>query len=175
MKWFYCKYCDFKAKNKGNLKQHIENVHNIGDKQCNFCYGNVFKLNKYQDIQGEHEICRKCYRKSTGKDLRVEKVMSDFLDKYFGTEYLLGSDKNLKQLGGCSLKRPDKLYTSPDKVIHIECDERQHSGSNYTCDEKRISDMFDEFNGQNYTIIRWNPDGYKIPTNKIKIKKEKIN
>jgi hypothetical protein len=174
VKWFHCSEegCNSKFKTNSNLNRHLSGVHDIGDNQCNFCLGNVFKLNRYEDIQGEHEICRKCYRKITGKDSRIEHIMSDFLDKYFGIEYLLGSDKSLKSMGGCSLKRPDKLYASPEKVVHIECDERQHPGtSSYTCDEKRISDMFDEFDGQNYTIIRWNPDGYKVPTNKTKIKK----
>ena len=117
--------------------------------------------------------------------------MSDFLDKYFGTEYLLVSDKSLKSIGGCSLKRPDKLYGSPGTikiecdekqhygfVLHIECDENGHTGSSsYKCDEKRISDLYDEFVGKDYTVIRWNPDGYKVPLNKIKIKKkdEKLN
>ena len=49
--------------------------------------------------------------------------------------------------------------------IQIEIDEHQHgwkSGS-YDCDEKRISDIYDEF-GDNvpdhYVVIRLNPDGY---------------
>jgi hypothetical protein len=104
--------------------------------------------------------------------------MSDFLDKYFGTEFLLGSDKSLKSMGGCSLKRPDKLYASLKKVIHNECDENGHTGSaSYKCDEKRISDLYDEFVGKEYTVIRWNPDGYKVPTNKTKIikRENKLN
>jgi len=175
VKLFICteKDCNSKFKSKGHLQRHLSGVHDIGDKQCSFCLGNVFKLNDYIDNIGKHKICRKCYNNKTGKNSRIEHTMSDFLDKYFGTQYLLGSDKSMKSMGGCSLKRPDKLYASPELVLQIECDENGgHSSSDYSCDEKRISDLYDEFIGKKYVIIRWNPDSYKIPSNKTKIKKK---
>ena len=55
------------------------------------------------------------------------------------------------------------MYADPRTVVHIECDERQHRFNNgsYHCDEKRISDIYNEFPGKRYIVIRWNPDGYK--------------
>lgn len=77
-------------------------------------------------------------------------------------------------MGGCQLYRPDKLYTSSDLILHIECDEHQHkrTNGNYTCDEKRISECYDEFIGKKYVVIRWNPDHYKA--NKKLNRKERL-
>ncbi len=43
--------------------------------------------------------------------------------------------------------KPDKLWADPTLVSHGECDEFQHSGEDYSCDERRISRLFDEFGG----------------------------
>jgi len=60
------------------------------------------------------------------------------------------------------------LYVGVDKVEIDECDEHQHKrkNGNYSCDEKRISDIYDEdgINGKDLVVIRWNPDNYKVPS-----------
>ena len=76
------------------------------------------------------------------------------------------SDGSLKSSGGCQKYRPDKLYTDTDYVEIGECDENEHgrtSGS-YSCDEKRISDIYDEdgINGKVMVVLRWNPDSYGV-------------
>jgi len=55
--------------------------------------------------------------------------------------------------------------SDPLDVLQKECDENQHKYSNgsYDCDEKRISDIYDEFPGNKYIVTRWNPDNYKVP------------
>ncbi len=170
IKWKLCivENCTSKFKTNSELKKHLSLIHDLGDKNCNFCKRNVYKLISHQNIHGKHKICRKCYNKVTGKNSRAEKQMGDYLDKNIGTEFLLGSDKSLKSMGGCQLYRPDKLYSDPNIVIHIECDEFQHKRSNttYLCDEKRISDIYNEFPGKKYIVIRWNPDHYKSLRNK---------
>ncbi len=73
------------------------------------------------------------------------------------------------RVGGnaCLSYRPDVLFLDANCKVHIqfELDEHQHgwkSGS-YDCDEKRISDIYDEF-GDNvpdhYVVVRLNPDSY---------------
>ena len=103
----------------------------------------------------------------TGKDSRIEIKWSDYVDAELGTNFLMGSDKSLRSLGGCSRKRPDKMYASIDLVELDECDEYQHlrSGSDYTCDEKRLTEIYDEPSicGKTMVVIRWNPDTYKVP------------
>ena len=96
--------------------------------------------------------------------------MSDYVDKHFGKEFLSSSDKSLKSQGGCQKYRPDKLYISQDLVIILECDEHQHkhSSGNYSCDEKRISDIYNEqcIVGEKLSVVRWNPDKYKGKKNR---------
>ena len=91
--------------------------------------------------------------------------------------YLIGTDKSFKSMGGCQKYRPDKLYMGKDIVLHIETDEHQHKYSNgsYDCEEKRISDCYNEFIGKKYIVIRWNPDKYNPPkNNKMKNRKERL-
>ena len=95
---------------------------------------------------------------------------------HFGIEYLNGNDKSLRALGGCELLRPDKLYIDLYYVLLIEIDEKQHrSKSNYSCEESRISKIYDEpgINGKNMIVFRWNPDNYKVPKNYKKLDKQK--
>jgi hypothetical protein len=55
-----------------------------------------------------------------------------------------------------------------DIALWIECDENQHTSVSYMCDEKRISDCYDEFDGKQLIVIRWNPDKY-IPDEGTKL------
>ena len=160
--------CDHKAKQKGDLKRHKALVHDIGDYQCEFCLCNRNSHIPYTDHTGKHKICRKCYKKATGKESRIELTWSDYIDKELGTEYLSSSDKSLKSNGGCFLYRPDKLYIGVERVEVDECDEHQHKRKNgtYSCDEKRITDIYGEdgIKGKDLVVIRWNPDNYKVPS-----------
>jgi len=175
VKWHMCEHCSLKFKQKSNLKQHQSNVHDIGKHQCSFCLRNRNSSIVYNDNHGKHKICRECFKKTTGKSSRVETVMSKYLDKHIGTEYLLGSDVSLKSMGGCQRYRPDKIYIGKELVIIIECDEHQHKWHNgtYKCDERRISDIYEEEGicGKKLAVIRWNPDHYKTKRNVKKIKR----
>ena len=169
VKWFLCdqENCINKYKSNSHLTRHKERAHDIGNYTCDFCDYNRNSHIPYKDKIGKHHICRKCYRKATGKESRIEHIWSNYLDKHIGTEYLLSSDKSLKSQGGCQLYRPDKLYIGIDSVEIDECDEDQHkyNNGNYECDEKRISDIYDEngISGKNLIVIRWNPDNYEFP------------
>ena len=178
VKWFHCDVdgCDSKFKQKSSLKLHKEYVHDIGIHKCEFCYYNRNSHISHIDHTGTYKICRKCYKKATGKESRIEHIWSDYIDKELGTEFLTSSDKSLKSNGGCSLYRPDKLYIGAEKVEIDECDEYQHKreNGNYSCDEKRISDIYDEngIKGKDLVVIRWNPDNYKVPPGYTKKKRK---
>ena len=179
--WHECDQegCDYKSKQASNLKSHKEGVHDIGDHECDFCSGNRNSRNKYKDDAGEHNICNKCYEKVTGKATRKEKDWSDYLDAHLGTVGLLSSDVSLRSSGGCQLYRPDKLYTDTAYVEIGECDEYQHAriSGDYSCDEKRISDIYDEQGivGKTMSVLRWNPDNYVVPEGYTKIsRKERL-
>ena len=168
VKWIYCPVDDCDYKCKDSMKQHLTYKHDIGEHPCDFCCYNRNSSIEYKDKEGTHKICRYCYYKVTGKVSRIEKIWSDYLDKKYGTEFLKVSDQRV--MGeSCQLYRPDKLYASPGLVIHKECDEHQHKRKNgdYACDEKRISDIYDEFPGNKYIVTRWNPHTYKTEDDKL--------
>ena len=178
VKWFSCDIpgCDHKCKQKHHLKRHKSNVHDIGNNRCDVCYENRHSKILYEDNYGKHKICKKCYKTITGKESRIEHIWSDHIDKYYGTEYLSSSDGSLNSNGGCQLYRPDKLYISDDIVLLLECDENQHKWNigDYSCDEKRISDIYDELGirGKKLIVIRWNPDNYKPVENYNKLNRK---
>lgn len=172
VKWHDCPIvgCTFKTKANYRLQEHLGYLHDIGDETCEFCLENRYRLIAYTNNKVTARICRTCLRKATGRDSRIEITMSKYLDKNFGTDFLIASDT--KVYGeACQTYRPDKLYASPNLILHIECDEQQHiySGNDYSCDEKRISEIYDEFPGHKYVVIRWNPDKYKLPQGKVRI------
>ena len=176
--YYHCNQdkCKSKFKRKCALKRHQAYLHNIGENQCDSCLKNINCTIAYNDSYGIHNICRTCYRRWTGKESRIETQMSNFLDNIdFLLPFLIGSDISFKNMGGCQRYRPDKLYASANVVLHIECDEFQHKRTNihYSCDEKRISDCYDEFPGKKYIVIRWNPHTYKTDGTKLS-KKERF-
>lgn len=163
--WKYCVFdnCTFTTKQKSHLKTHIQNVHDIGNNKCDLCKEDKYSSINYIFNGNDLNICKKCYKISTGVIYRVEFVLSKYLDKIEPlVKYLAGSDKSLKSMGGCDLIRPDKIYILPNLILWIECDEFQHlhGNNNYICDEARISKGFDNCNGTNLVVIRWNPDQY---------------
>jgi len=167
--WYKCsiKECNYKCKHKEKLNRHKQFVHDNGNNKCDFCEYNRNSHIYYKDAIGKHHICRKCYKRVTGKNSRIEVRWSNYIDKKFGTKYLLSNDESLRKNGGCQLYRPDKLYVGIHLVIISECDENQHFHDNgsYKCDEKRISYIYDEEGicGKTMVVIRWNPHKYKIP------------
>ena len=84
-----------------NLKRHLENVHDIGENQCDYCAKNRNTLIQFTDNKTGviSNICKGCHDIASGKKLRKEKEWGDYLDKHFGTEYLLSNDKSLKSQG----------------------------------------------------------------------------
>ena len=167
--WYKCPYknCKDTFKQNGNLRRHLMYIHDVGNYKCELCFYNRNSKIEYIDKNNNKiHICKDCFKKVTGKNSRAEEQMSDYLDNMKEIKpFLVGTDQSFISIGGCQRYRPDKLYVSLDLVLHIECDEYQHKRDNgsYKCDEKRISDCYNEFPGKKYMVIRWNPDNYKPP------------
>jgi hypothetical protein len=70
-----------------------------------------------------------------------------------------------KTVGGCSKRRPDAYIDLYIHVLIIECDENQHK--NYSCENKRIMELFVDFASRPIVFIRFNPDSYTIGIKKI--------
>jgi uncharacterized Zn-finger protein len=160
----------------GDLAKHKERIHDIGKHVCEYCLGNRNSRNKHHDVAlgKEVSICRECFRKVTGFTSRIEQQWCEYVDAHLGTDGLMGSDDSMSAMGGCSRKRPDRLYGGPNLVEVDECDENQHRGVDYSCEQARITELYDEPSicGRPMVVIRWNPDGYTPPTGQAKVKIE---
>lgn len=159
--WNNCTECNAKFKTKSDCTRHKGRIHDIGNKECNLCLDEVYKLVSYNKLN----ICKKCYYKLTGQNSRIESQMSYHVDEHFGKDFLVASNTQIYG-NKCQRYRPDKLYAFDNLVIQIECDENQHKYNNgdYSCDERRISNIYDEFPGKDYIVIRWNPHKYRTRT-----------
>lgn len=88
-----------------------------------------------------------------------ENHMIDYIKQHFNN-YIISYDKQIKD--GCSKKRPDCLIQLNDYNIIIECDENQHKyGEIYSCDTKRMMEIFNDLGNSPIVFIRFNPDSYK--------------
>lgn len=107
-----------------------------------------------------------------------EQYLKDELIKQYPDQHII---YNNTVAGGCSARRPDFLIDLITHSIIIECDEDQHF--NYSCENKRMMEIFQDLGNRPLVVIRFNPDSYlnnegqiqdgcfKSPHNKI-IKKE---
>ena len=163
--WYACTEpgCSHRSKQLIHLKQHIDRVHDIGPTICDLCLEPHLSSIAHPDPTLIGLVCKTCFRELSGKNSRVEIRWSAYLDEHIGTEYLLASDKSLKSQGGCSRYRPDKVYMGPDFALILECDENQHKGTNYDCEQARMSDIAHELGCGRTVFVRWNPDSYKGP------------
>ena len=132
--------------------------------ECELCCKKCGRLRPCTDpvTNIDSMACRDCFMKVTGKDIRIEHEWSLYLDEHFFPEWRVCTDS---RVGGesCSRYRPDGLWASPKIVLQWELDEKQHRGTSYDCDERRISELYDEFPGKQYVVVRVNPHGYKAP------------
>ena len=57
------------------------------------------------------------------------------------------------------------MYASSDLVEIDECDEHQHTGDSYQCEDRRLSELYDDPSicGKKMVVIRWNPHSYTPP------------
>ncbi|PQM57344.1 MAG: hypothetical protein CML47_11625 [Rhodobacteraceae bacterium] len=73
---------------------------------------------------------------------------------------------------GCSKKRPDMVCDLGSHILIIECDENKHKHGDYSCENKRIMELSQDFSENNIhrpiVIIRFNPDSY-VDSNNQKI------
>ena len=84
-----------------------------------------------------------------------EKHVSDYITQQFPHISLI-LDNQID--GGCSRKRPDIFIECLTYSIIIEVDEDQHS--DYSCENKRMMQLFKDLGDRPIIFIRFNPDKY---------------
>ncbi len=84
-----------------------------------------------------------------------EKHVTDWIQSQFGQHNPI-FDKIVNY--GCSKRRPDSYIDLLTHVVITECDENQHQ--NYSCENKRMMELFQDFGYRHIVFIRFNPDKY---------------
>jgi len=87
-----------------------------------------------------------------------EHYVGDAIQKEFGESMTLVFNKTVE--GGCSKRRPDIRMDFGSHCVMIEIDENRHL--NYSCEEKRMVDLYEDVGFRKCVFLRFNPDGYRI-------------
>ena len=137
-------------------KHKLENMIDIKNKRCIFegCITQVsnpiykgYCLRDFMYLFPDEPVARNYKVK--------EKHVSDFIKLHF-EEYVDSYDKQIQ--GGCSKRRPDVFIDLFTHSIIIEIDENQHF--DYSCENKRIMQIFEDLSNRPIVFIRFNPDKY---------------
>ena len=86
-----------------------------------------------------------------------EHYVGDAIKKEFGEDITIQFNKTVE--GGCSKRRPDIRLDFGSHCIMIEIDENRHL--NYSCEEKRMVDLYEDVGFRKCVFLRFNPDGYR--------------
>jgi hypothetical protein len=86
-----------------------------------------------------------------------EHYVRDALQAHFGEELTMICNKQVE--GGCSKRRPDILIDCGSHCLIIEVDEHRHV--NYSCEEKRMVELYEDIGFRKIVFIRFNPDAYE--------------
>jgi hypothetical protein len=92
------------------------------------------------------------------KNIRIkEKHVTDFIKEKF-PNLEMSLDKQIT--GACSKRRPDVLIDLYTHAIIVEVDEEQHTNGEYSCENKRMMQLFQDLGERPLVLIRFNPDKY---------------
>lgn len=164
-KWFKCDFpsCSIQTKRNADLNKHKKMVHDIGKLDCECCYKKCATLTSCVFDESTMQSCRECYYKITGYKCSSEKIVSEWLKINYKYPIIRANQKVNGEV--CLKYRPDIMYASENLVIYVEIDEHQHNKNNeYSCDERRMSELYDETPGKLVVFIRFNPDSYATST-----------
>ena len=140
-----------------------EGMVDIGSKKCKTEYCDIQANRKYRGY------CSRCFfftfpdEKLTRNYKTKENTIVDHIKEKF-PEYDWVHDRKVSD--GCSLKRPDLYCDFGNHIVVIEVDENAHKG--YSCEEKRMFTIIQDFGMRPTIFIRINPDKYTDEkTNKV--------
>ena len=156
--------------------------HGINKRVCKVCQGSHFCIHKKRKnrckICGGSELCKSTFCLTTankyynGYCLRCTIFLFPHIKTRKNMESKEGNVvQNIKNRftditiildsvveDGCSKKRPDICIDLGSHVIIVEVDENQHQ--NYSCENKRIMLLSEDFGFRKVVFIRFNPDSY---------------
>ncbi len=153
-------YYNYKGEKQGLYcsKHKLEDMIDIKSKKCKLCNLTQPSLSGY---------CSPCFYftfpehvKTKNHKTRENAFMQPLKELY--PDMIL--DKKIN--GGCSNRRPDGLIDLYTHCLVIEIDEGQHI--NYSCENKRTMEIFQDLGCRPVVYIRLNPDSYTTGDKKHK-------
>ena len=110
-------------------------------------------------VLNSDERCEFCVPE-TFKSARLAK--QNAIMSYLDSINLTGTSTDITiNRGECGLERPDRVFETMTFVLIFECDERQHSDRQCSCEQTRMVNIGQSFCGLPVYFIRWNPDDYQ--------------
>jgi len=143
--------------------------HGKQKQQCRLCEGSQICINcKHTSFSTYKPYCSHCYYHLHPDVTKPTK----YKDKEWYIHDFLRDNLNDIQFrhdlpidNGCSRRRPDWFHDCLTHSLIIEADENKHQG--YTCENKRIMELFEDLGNRPLVVIRFNPDKYRDLDNKI--------
>ena len=123
--------------------QHCHAISVVGSKWNPYCFRCYCILNPDAIIPRKYKL--------------KEHHVVDQLKEHFENKFTMRFDKIVE--GGCSRRRPDVAIDFGSHCLMIEIDENQHY--NYSCEEKRMVELYEDIGFRKIVFLRFNPDGYK--------------
>ena len=148
--------------------------HNIRRSYCIRCEGNeTCRICKSKTgITKYNKLCLTCAIQAgyaVKRNYKTKELsMVEFITEHTNVDWVNDKAYDL----GCSKKRPDMVCDLGSHILIIECDENKHKHGDYSCENKRIMELSQDFSENNIhrpiVVIRFNPDTY-IDSNNQKI------
>jgi hypothetical protein len=156
-----CKECDGSYLCEHD-KQKNHCIICIPEIACQYCRSVSVLTSKWKPY------CFRCYC-VLNPDVKIprkyklrEHYVCDELKEYYKDTLTMVFDKIIE--GGCSRRRPDVFIDFGSHCLIIEIDENKHT--NYSCEQKRMMDIYEDNGFRKIVFIRFNPDGYETDTDK---------
>lgn len=158
-----CKECNgsYICKHKEQKNRCITCTPEKGCQNCKLIYvptdsrWNPYCFRCYCILHPDEEIPRKFKLK--------EHYVRDALKEYYKETITMVFDRKVEN--GCSKRRPDVCIDFGSHCLMIEIDENRHI--NYSCEEKRMVELYEDIGFRKIVFIRFNPDGYVLGSQKF--------
>jgi hypothetical protein len=157
----FCVECGGSALCKHNTQKYRCYLCSFSKHSENWC-----ALCKQTYVRGnaQYPYCLACYCFLHPDEDLPRRFMQkqNYVHKFLQANLQLPADVELvhnRQIDkGCSRRRPDWLIDKFLFSIIIECDENDHVS--YSCENKRVMEIFEDLGNRPLIIIRFNPDQY---------------
>jgi hypothetical protein len=135
-----------------------EGEQNLVERECVKCHLTM--------ILNASDNCEYC-DPATFETARLAKqnALMDYLDSRKDLPKVTSTDITIDH-GICGKERPDRIYDMDNKIVILECDERQHNDRACVCEQTRMANIGQSFGGMPVYFIRWNPDDYSPENDK---------